>query len=106
HAENCNLMTHNGSFFDITHTFKVGSSTYHILGLRKDRPTYRNNYYIFNCTDNQHDSIHESLSKSTLFKRSRRVSEQASAPKHRPLTADHTTTTIHHFSSSQSQKTK
>jgi hypothetical protein len=50
HAETYGLnMTADGNYFDITHSFKVGSSTYHVLGLRKDRPTYGNTYYIFNC---------------------------------------------------------
>jgi hypothetical protein len=93
HAENCNLMTQDGSFFDITHTFKAGSSTYHILGLRKDRPTYRNNYYIFNCTGNQHELTNESLIKSVLTERSARASERTSGFKHRPITYPRTTTT-------------
>ncbi|CAF1198844.1 unnamed protein product [Adineta steineri] len=43
-------MMMNGNYFDVTHTFKVGVSTYHVLGTRKTSPTYGNTYYIFNCT--------------------------------------------------------
>jgi hypothetical protein len=51
HAEICDFnITSDGNYFDITHSFNVGSSTYHVLGLRKTRPTYGNTYYIFNCT--------------------------------------------------------
>jgi hypothetical protein len=108
HAENCNLMTQDGSFFDITHTFKVGSATYHVLGLRKDRPTYRNSYYIFNCSDNQHESTNDFPSKSVQFKRSGRASEPTLWSKHRPLTARHTTTTtsIEDLMTNQTQNTK
>ncbi|CAF1315867.1 unnamed protein product [Adineta steineri] len=86
---NCNLMTQDNGFFDITHTFKVGSSMYHVLGLRKDRPTYKNTYYIFNCTNDQHESTNDFSAKSLLFKRRTRPSEQISPPKQRPLTAHH-----------------
>lgn len=72
HAEPCSLTTDDGNFFDITHTFKAGPATYHILGLRKDRPTYNNTYYIFNCTDNQHQSTNDIPSmKSARFKHSK-----------------------------------
>lgn len=65
----CHLTTDDGNFFDVTHTFKSGLATYHILGLRRDRPTYRNTYYVFNCTDPQHEN--EVLpTKSVRFKRS------------------------------------
>ena len=40
------------NYFDITHSFQVGAATYHVLGLRKDRPTYSNQYYLFNCHQN------------------------------------------------------
>ena len=64
----CHLTTDDGNFFDITHTFKSGPATYHILGLRRDRPTYRNTYYVFNCTDPQHEN--DILpTKSVRFKR-------------------------------------
>lgn len=43
-----NVMNDTG-YFDVTHSFKVGSSTYHVLGLRQHRPTYGNTYYVFNC---------------------------------------------------------
>lgn len=39
----------DGGYFDVTHSFKVGPSTYHVLGLRQHRPTYGNTYYIFHC---------------------------------------------------------
>jgi hypothetical protein len=39
----------DAGYFDITHSFKIDSSTYHVLGLRNERPTYGNNYYIFHC---------------------------------------------------------
>ncbi|CAF3445809.1 unnamed protein product [Rotaria sp. Silwood1] len=44
-------INHDNNYYDITHSFKVDSFTYHVLGLRKDRPTYGNTYYIFNCSD-------------------------------------------------------
>jgi hypothetical protein len=106
-AENCHLMTNYGNFFDITHSFKVGLSTYHVLGLRKDRPTYRNTYYIFNCTGDQHESANESLSKSVQFKRPLREFQQTPWPKHRPHTAHPTrTTSIEDLTTGQTQKTK
>ena len=40
------------NYFDITHSFQVGAATYHVLGLRRDRPTYSNQYYLFNCHQN------------------------------------------------------
>lgn len=40
------------NYFDITHSFQVGAATYHVLGLRRDRPTYSNEYYLFNCHQN------------------------------------------------------
>ncbi|CAF0783349.1 unnamed protein product [Rotaria sordida] len=107
YAENRNLTTQDGQFFDITHTFKVGSSTYHVLGLRKDRPTYRNTYYIFNYADDQRESTTQSMSKSSLFKRPTTVSEQARRPKHRPLTAHRATTTpTNEFTTSPTQTRK
>ncbi|CAF3472488.1 unnamed protein product [Rotaria socialis] len=42
---------HDHNYYDITHSFKVDSFTYHVLGLRKDRPSYASTYYIFNCPD-------------------------------------------------------
>lgn len=59
---NVGLVTgdHNDNFYDITHSFKIDSNTYHVLGLRKDRPNYRNTYYIFNCPgceEQQHDFV-------------------------------------------------
>ena len=83
HAEPCFLTTGDGNFFDVTHTFKAGLATYHILGLRKDRPTYHNTYYIFNCTDKQHEPTHP--------KHSTRSSEQTSPSSHHPrrISADH-----------------
>jgi hypothetical protein len=93
HAEACNLMTQDGGFFDITHSFRVGPSTYHILGLRKDQPTYRNTYYIFNCTNDQHELTNDFLPRSTLFNRYTRTSEQTTWSKHRSLTAHRTRTT-------------
>ncbi|CAF4642303.1 unnamed protein product, partial [Rotaria magnacalcarata] len=42
---------HDNNYYDITHSFKVDSFTYHVLGLRKDRPSYGSTYYIFNCPD-------------------------------------------------------
>ncbi|CAM4853123.1 unnamed protein product [Rotaria socialis] len=93
YGQNCNLVTQDGQFFDITHTFKIGSSTYHILGLRQDRPTYRNTYYIFNCVDDQHESTNESLTKTSFFKRPTTASEQQTRrPKHRSHTAHRTST--------------
>jgi hypothetical protein len=100
-------MTPDGSFFDITHTFKVGPSTYHVLGLRKDLPTYRNTYYIFNCTGDEHESTNESMSKSVSFKRNARQSEQTSGSNRRPRTAHHTTTSsTDHFPIVQASKRK
>lgn len=75
YAETCGLhMTTDDSYFDITHSFKVGQSTYHILGLRKDYPTYGNNYYIFNCTSENSPSkrlpsIHSSKHRTTPLKK-------------------------------------
>jgi len=87
HSENCNIVTSNGNFFDITHSFKVGSATYHVLGARKDRPTYKNTYYIFNCSGNDHES-------SARSKHLTRSSEFVSVPiQQRPRTAHHTTRT-------------
>lgn len=108
HAENCHLMTSDNNFFDITHTFKVGASTYHVLGLRRDRPTYKNTYYIFNCTGDQHDSTNESLSKSVQFKRHTRASEHTSWSQNRPLTAHRMqrTSTEDSTITNQTQKTK
>jgi len=100
-------MTSDGNFFDITHTFKVGSSTYHVLGLRKDRPTYRNQYYIFNCTGDQHESASESLLKSVPFKRPARAFEHTSWSENRPLTAHRTKTiSVEDLITNQTQKTK
>ncbi len=98
-------MTQDGGFFDITHTFQVSSSTYHVLGLRKDRPTYRNTYYIFNCTNKQHESTNDPFSKSVLVKRPTRASEQPPWSKRRPLTA-HRTTPADDLTTDQTQTTK
>lgn len=92
HAQKCHLMTHDGGFFDITHTFKAGEATYHILGLRKDRPTYKNTYYIFNCTGDQHESTNEPLSKSVQFRLPDRSSRQSSGSRQRPVTAHNSKT--------------
>lgn len=62
--EDCALPDQCVQYFDITHSFKAGSATYHILGLRKDRPSYRDNYYIFQCTGHNQDqtiNAHSSL---------------------------------------------
>lgn len=107
HAQNCHLMTHDGNFFDITHTFKVGLATYHVLGLRKDRPTYKNTYYIFNCSGDQHELTNESLSKSVQFKRSIKASEQASGSRRRSFTAHPSkATSIEDLTTNQTQKTR
>ena len=107
HAENCHLMTHDGNFFDITHTFKIGSSTYHFLGLRKDRPTYKNKYYIFNCTGDSHQSTNESPSRSVHFQHSAMVSEEIIRSQRRPHTAHHTRrASVDGLTPSSAQKTK
>ena len=73
---NVNLMM-DGNYFDITHSFKIDSSTYHVLGLRQDRPTYGNTYYIFNCINEQHQSpIHSSRTLPSIHQS--RISEHGS----------------------------
>ncbi|UJR25192.1 hypothetical protein I4U23_006547 [Adineta vaga] len=108
-TNNCNVMTQDNGFFDITHTFKVGPSTYHVLGVRKDRPTYKNTYYIFNCANGEHESTNDIFGKSTLLKRPTRATEQTALPKRRPLTAHHTKTVpidTRTIASNESEKTK
>ena len=68
--QQCDLPDHCGQHFDITHSFKVGPSTYHILGLRKDRPSYRNNYYIFECIGHEHEQPLKSRTTVETLKRS------------------------------------
>ena len=106
-SENYGLMTQNNQFFDITHTFKVGSSTYHVLGLRQDRPTYRNVYYIFNCMDNRHESPCGTTQKSILVTRSATAVEQSLQSKHRSLVARHARTILTNgLANNRPQKTK
>ncbi|CAF1167592.1 unnamed protein product [Adineta ricciae] len=95
-GNHCNIMTQDNSFFDITHTFQIGSSTYHVLGVRKDRPTYKNTYYIFNCDNGQHEPTHDASGRPLLVKRLARTTEQTKFHRHRPVTAHYrkTTTTV------------
>ncbi|CAF2155780.1 unnamed protein product [Rotaria magnacalcarata] len=46
-ARGCSTSCSQGT----TTSGTVDSFTYHVLGLRKDRPSYGSTYYIFNCPD-------------------------------------------------------
>lgn len=103
----CNITTDDGQYFDITHTFKIGPSTYHVLGCRKNRPTYKNTYYIFNCLNDQHQSTNESFSRTPVIERSRTASEKIHSSKYRSSTIyDRKSTTTANFGNSQEQKTR
>ncbi|CAF1441420.1 unnamed protein product, partial [Adineta ricciae] len=88
-------------YFDITHSFKIDSATYHVLGLRKDRPTYGNNYYIFNCSCDRSQSARLSLPPINSHwchdyqKTEKKVrSSPANVPPSKPTTATTTPTAI------------
>ena len=72
--DTCDVQGQFGHFFDITHSFKSGSSTYHVLGARKDHPSYRNTYYVFNCVNHAQEP-----KTSPLLKNRSRVSHNSTA---------------------------
>lgn len=91
---NINVMM-DGNYFDITHSFKVDSSTYHVLGLRKDRPTYGNRYYIFNCGCEGSQSARYDSRNLPFIHRSRQSVYQSFSHTHSHMTVAHDLATKH-----------
>ncbi|CAF2460698.1 unnamed protein product [Rotaria sp. Silwood2] len=85
---------HDNKYYDITHTFQIDSFTYHVLGLRKDRPTYGSTYYIFSCPD----CTEERYGIARATPRSLPVLRTSGNFEHR-LTSEHRTILKHHSSS-------
>ena len=82
--ESCDLPDHYSHYFNITHSFKVGLSTYHILALRRERPLFRENYYIFECIGHDHDQSIRQPSSLVPLKRSTTQSRTKSIDETRP----------------------